>query len=232
LSQLIVAAGLFAHVGAELQHLFSQYGYPVVFAVILAESAGIPVPGETVLLAAGVAAQRGALSLFVIWLLAALAAIVGDNLGYWVGHWGGRPLLRRYGRLLRINERHLQMLDVYYAKHGAKTVFFGRWVLFLRVWAALFAGAARMEWRRFFLYNALGGAAWAVSMSTLAYLFYASVKRIETAFGVGGWVAAIAVAVALLVFGMRDQRRRLRSLAALASEADAAGSLPESSTEG
>lgn len=220
MSEFFVAISFLSRLSADVQHLFTLYGYPIVFVAVLSESAGVPVPGETVLLAAAVAAQRGSLNLPLIWLLAASAAIIGDNFGFWLGHWGGRPLLMRYGRILRVREKHLRMLDLYYAKHGAKTVFFGRWVLFLRVWAALFAGAAHMRWRRFFLYNALGGTAWAVSMSTLAYVFSASVGRIQATFGVIGWVAAILVALGIIVFVIREQRRSLRRLAALAEATD------------
>jgi membrane protein DedA with SNARE-associated domain len=209
---LMIAAGFLARLTAEFQHLFAHYGYPIIALAILGESAGIPLPGETVLLAAGVAAQRGAMSLPLVWVLAAGAAIVGDNIGFWVGRWGGRSLLVRYGRVVRVRERHLQMLDLYYSRHGAKTVFFGRWVAFLRMWAALFAGAARMPWRRFLLFNALGGIAWAVSMSTLAYFFAASIGKIQATFGVVGWTLAIAVIVAVIVFVVREQRRGLRRL--------------------
>jgi membrane protein DedA with SNARE-associated domain len=221
---LIIAAGFLARLTAEFQHLFAHYGYPIIALAILGESAGIPLPGETVLLAAGVATQRGAMSLPLVWVLAAGAAIVGDNVGFWVGHWGGRPLLARYGRVLRVREKHLQMLDLYYARHGAKTVFFGRWVAFLRIWAALFAGAARMPWRRFLVFNALGGIAWAVSMSTLAYFFAASVGKIQATFGIAGWVLAIVVMVAVVVFVVREQRRGLRRLSTEVEEqAETAG---------
>ena len=226
---LIIAAGFLARLTAEFQHLFAHYGYPIIVLAILGESAGIPLPGETVLLAAGVAAQRGAMSLPLVWALAAGAAIVGDNVGFWVGHWGGRPLLARYGRVLRVREKHLQMLDLYYDRHGAKTVFFGRWVAFLRIWAALFAGAARMPWRRFLVFNALGGTAWAISMSTLAYFFAASVGRIQASFGIAGWALAVVVVIGVAVFVTREQRRGLRRLSmdveaqAATAQAQAAG---------
>jgi membrane protein DedA with SNARE-associated domain len=219
---LMIAAGVLARLTAEFQHLFAHYGYPIIALAILGESAGIPLPGETVLLAAGVAAQRGAMHLPLVWALAAGAAILGDPVGVWIGHWGGRPLLARYGRVLRVREKHLQMLDLYYAKNGAKTVFFGRWVAFLRIWAALFAGAAQMPWRRFLVFNALGGLAWAISMSTLAYFFAASVGRIQATFGIAGWVLAVVVMVAVVVFVAREQRRGLRRLSLEVDEAESA----------
>jgi membrane protein DedA with SNARE-associated domain len=210
---VVVAVSVLSQLTVWLEHLFAVYGYPIVFLAILGESAGLPLPGETVLLAAGVEAQQHALSLPVVWLIAASAAIVGDNIGYWVGHWGGRPLLVRYGRILRVREKQIRILDRYFEVHGSKTVFFGRWVVFLRVWAALFAGAAHMHWRRFFVFNALGGTAWAVSMSTLAYLFAASVGRVSAAFGVVGWVLAVLVAISVIVFVVREERRSLEKFA-------------------
>ncbi|MGZ4616896.1 MAG: DedA family protein, partial [Actinomycetes bacterium] len=139
------------------QHGFATYGYLIVFVPILLECAGIPLPGETVLLAAGVAAQHGVLSLPLVIVVAAAAAILGDNLGYWVGRRGGRPLLFRHGRVLRIGDTQIAVLDSFFARHGAKTVFFGRWVAFLRVWAAVSAGTSQMPWRTFLPWNALGG---------------------------------------------------------------------------
>jgi membrane protein DedA with SNARE-associated domain len=205
--------GLIASVATWVERLFAEYGYPIVFLAVLGESAGLPLPGETILLIAGVAAQHGSLALPVVWLLGAAAAIVGDNLGYLVGHYGGRPLLERYGRILRVHERELRILDRYFEAHGAKTVFLGRWVIFLRVWAALFAGAARMEWKRFFFYNALGGTAWVVSMSSLAYIFSSSISRLKGVFGVVAWVAAFVVAGLVVVFVAREQRRNLEKYA-------------------
>jgi membrane protein DedA with SNARE-associated domain len=140
-------------------------------------------------------------------LVGASAAILGDNLGYLVGRRGGRPLLLRYGQILHVKDRQIAILDSFFARHGPKTVFFGRWVIFLRVWAALFAGASRMHWRQFFFWNALGGLAWATTMSSLAYIFAASVARISSVFGVLAWVLAIVVGVAVAIFINRMQKR-------------------------
>jgi membrane protein DedA with SNARE-associated domain len=161
------------------------------------------------------------MSLPLVWALAAAAAILGDNVGFWVGRWGGRPLLARYGRVLRVRDRQLKMPDLYYARHGAKTVFFGRWIAFLRIWAALFAGAAQMRWRRFLVFNALGGTVWAVTMSTLAYFFAASIGRIQATFGIVGWVLAIVVVIATIAFVVREQRRAMRRLSDQVAEAEA-----------
>lgn len=200
-------AGIFYDIFHNVEHGFATYGYLLIFIPILLECAGIPLPGETVLLAAGVAAQHGVLSLPIVILVAASAAILGDNLGYLVGRKGGRYLLFRYGRILRVKDRHIALLDTYFAQHGAKTVFFGRFIAFLRVWAALFAGASRMHWRTFVVYNAAGGITWATAISLLAYGFSASAKAIGSAFGVFGWILALVVAVAVVVFVYRFERR-------------------------
>ncbi|HJW75182.1 MAG TPA: DedA family protein, partial [Thermoleophilia bacterium] len=200
-------------IAQAVEDLFAAYGYPIVFLAVFGESAGLPLPGETILLIAGVAAERGSLYLPLVWILGASAAILGDNLGYIVGHYGGRPLLERYGRILRVDRRELRILDRYFEVHGAKTVFLGRFVIFLRVWAALFAGAARMEWKRFFLYNALGGTTWVVLMSSLAYIFSSSLSQLKGVFGVIAWVLAFVVAGLVIVFVAREQRKSLEKYA-------------------
>ena len=225
----IVVGGLVTH----LEAAFHTYGYPIIFGLILLECAGLPLPGETFLLAGGVAAHQGDLSLFWVIVVAASAAIIGDNLGYLVGRKGGRLFLERYGRIIHVREDHIAILDGYFRDHGAKTVFAARWVAFLRVWGALFAGASRMHWKRFVVFNALGGITWVVTMATLAYMFASSVKTIARVFGVAGWVLAGLALVAAMVFVRQAGRRRLRKLAARAVDADAgpdsgAGATPDS----
>jgi len=202
-----------------VQSAFHQYGYLIVFLPILGESAGIPLPGETVLLVGGVAAARGIMSLPLVILVAAAAAILGDNLGYLVGRRGGRPLLFRYGRLLRIRDHQMAILDSFFEQHGGKTVFFGRWVLYLRAWAALFAGASRMHWKTFVFWNALGGIAWAATMATIAYVFAKSVERVSSIFGAAGWILAVLVGITVAIVITRMQRRAENRALVAASEA-------------
>jgi membrane protein DedA with SNARE-associated domain len=216
-----LVAGMFI-VGGLITHLetaFQTYGYPIIFGLILLECAGLPLPGETFLLAGGVAAHQGDLSLFWVIVVAASAAIIGDNLGYLVGRKGGRLFLERYGRILHVRENHIAILDGYFRDHGAKTVFAARWVAFLRVWGALFAGASRMHWKRFVIFNALGGITWVVTMATLAYMFASSVKTIARVFGVAGWVLAGLVLIAVVVVVRRAEHWRLRKAAAVAAAA-------------
>jgi len=206
----IPVAGIFGDLYEFFLRAFAEYGYIIVFLPILGECAGLPLPGETVLLAAGVAAQKGVLSLPWVIVVAAAAAIIGDNIGYAVGRRGGRPLILRYGRILRVRDRQMAVLDSYFRRHGPKTVFIGRWVIFLRVWAALMAGSSRMEYKRFLFWNALGGILWAASMSTLAYFFAGSVELIGDVFGIVGWTLAILVGIAVAVFIWRLEHRAER----------------------
>jgi membrane protein DedA with SNARE-associated domain len=147
-----------------------QIGYPALAALILGESAGLPLPGETALITAGGLAAGGHLALPLVILVAATAAIVGDTIGYWLGRRGGRRFLLRPG-LGATHRRHaVERADRFFARYGVATVFFGRWVPGVRVVAALMAGATRMPWPRFAIANAAGAFAWAATIASLAML--------------------------------------------------------------
>ena len=148
----------------------SQLGYVALGALILGESAGLPLPGETALISAGGLVAAGHLTLLLVILVAALAAIVGDTTGYWVGRRGGRALLLRDGFGARHRRHAVARADRFFARYGAATVFFGRWVPGVRVVAAVVAGAARMPWPKFAAANAAGAFAWAATVATLAAL--------------------------------------------------------------
>ena len=135
---------------STLTQLLATYGYLVVLLFVAIESTGIPFPGETMLLVAAIAAgTTHQLSIAWVIVAAALGAILGDNLGFWVGHEGGYRLLRRYGRYIRLDERRLKLGQYLFLKHGGKVVFFGRFVAVLRAWAAFLAGTNRMACRDF-----------------------------------------------------------------------------------
>ncbi len=143
---------------------------PLLFAVVLLESFGIPLPGETALIAFGILASQGHYSIIWVIVVAAAGAIVGDNLGYWViGRWGGRALFERWAFLRRYSERFLPAAERLMARHGGKTVFFGRFVTVLRYTAAWVAGIGRMEWWKFLFWNAAGGIIWATAVGLVAY---------------------------------------------------------------
>jgi membrane protein DedA with SNARE-associated domain len=167
------------------------------------------VPGETALLTAAALAGQGRLSLLPVIVTAALAAIVGDNVGYLIGRSGVRRLLARPGRFERGRKRLLEEGEAFFARHGAKAVFLGRWVTGVRVVVAWLAGAERMPWRRFALWNALGGVAWAGSIGLLAYWIGSASSSVVTALGFVGVAAVVAAAGGYLV--TRRRRARYRS---------------------
>jgi membrane-associated protein len=179
--------------------LLISYGLVLLFAVIAAESAGVPLPGETALVAAAILAERGHYSIIEVIAVAAAAAIVGDNVGYWIGRTGGRKLLERWGPLKRYSERVLPPGERFFRKHGGKTVFIGRFVSVLRVTAAWLAGITHMSWWRFFLWNAAGGIVWATGVSLLAYYFGTAAADAVATYGVFAAVAIVVVGVIAFV---------------------------------
>ena len=172
----------------------SHIGYPILFLLVMAESGGVPVPGETALIAGAVLASQGQLKIELVIPLAAAGAIVGDNLGYLIGRKGGRWLLERPGRFRRQRMQVLRVGEPFFERHGPKAVFFGRFLLGLRVWASWLAGATRMPWRSFAFWNASGGIGWATGVGLLAYFLGHSAKNAIQAFGLYG-LAAIVLAV-------------------------------------
>lgn len=180
--------------------------YLGLFALVGAESSGLPVPGETALIAAGVLASHGRVHIELIIAIAALAAMLGDNLGYAIGRTGGRRLLERDGFLQHHRRRILERGEPFFERHGAKAVFLGRWVAGLRIAAAWLAGINRMPWRRFLFWNALGAIAWATSVGLLAYWLGPPAEKIFRTVGIAG-VGLVAVAL-LGFFGWRRLRRR------------------------
>ena len=196
-------------------------GYAIVGLMIGVESMGVPVPGETALIAASIAASRGRLQIEWVIVAAMLGAIIGDNIGYWIGRKGGRRLLERPGRFEDRRRAMLHHGDRFFARHGPKAVFLGRWVALLRITAAVLAGANGMPARSFFLWNALGGVCWAVSVGLLGYFLGATGERIATQVGVWAAVAAGCALIGGLVwFKLRERR-------ALAAEQEAMADRPE-----
>jgi membrane protein DedA with SNARE-associated domain len=190
----------------NVKHLVQVFGYPLLFLLVTSESSGVPVPGETGLITAAALASQGKLKIELVIALAAVAAIVGDNIGYLIGRKGGRWLLERPGAFHRQRLQVLATGQPFFERHGPKAVFFGRFVLGLRVWASWLAGATHMEWRSFVLWNALGGVTWATAIGLLAYfLGHSAGNAIET-FGLFG-LAALAVAIATGLVMHRRHRR-------------------------
>lgn len=197
----------------DVNHLVEVSGYPILFLLVMAESGGVPVPGETALIVGGVLASENKLQIAPVIAVAALAAIVGDNIGYQIGRRGGRWLLRRPGPFLRQRQAVLAMGEPFFARHGPKAVFFGRFILGLRTWASWLAGATHMRWRTFFLWNALGGICWATGVGLIAYFIGKSASGAIAAFGIYGLVAVVLVLGGALVLHLRHRRHQRRQLA-------------------
>lgn len=168
----------------------------------------MPVPGETALIAAGVLASQGRLEIPIVIAVAAAGAIVGDNIGYQIGHHGGRWLLRRPGPFHRHRLKALETGEPFFERHGPKAVFFGRFLLGLRVWASWLAGATRMRWGSFFLWNALGGICWATGVGLLAYLVGHSAAHALETFGIFGLVAVVLAVIGAFVLHRYHSRNR------------------------
>jgi membrane protein DedA with SNARE-associated domain len=176
-------------------HVPANLGYLALFLIVGGESAGLPIPGETSILLGGALSADGGLELPLVWLFAAMGAIVGDNIGYLFGRHFLRRVITGSGRFAHRMERSVERSEVYFRRHGGKTVFFGRWLPVLRVTAAWMAGASHMEWRRFAVFNALGGIGWAISISTLGYV---AGKSADSVVGVLGILALVVVTLALI----------------------------------
>ena len=197
-------------------HLIAGHGYLALFALVAMESLGIPLPGETALITASIyAGHTHRLSPWLIFAVAAAAAIIGDNIGYWIGDKGGYRLARRYGPKVHLDEQKLKIARYLFDRHGTKVVFFGRFVSILRTYAAFLAGANKMRWRKFLPANAAGGIIWAGGYTLAAYL---AGNALQQASGLITWIlvaAAAAVIVVVLVLARRQTGR-------LAARAEAA----------
>ena len=197
-------------------HLIAVYGYWAVFALVAGESLGVPLPGETALIIAGTyAGTTHHLSPWLIFAVAAAAAVTGDNIGYLIGVKGGYRLARRYGPKVRLDERKLKTARYLFDTRGTAVVFFGRFVSVLRTYAAFLAGTSRMRWRRFLPANASGGIVWAGIYTVAAYLAGGVLQRASGAvsWGLGGAAVIAVIAGWLLV------RRQAGRLAARAEAA-------------
>ncbi|HEX5851163.1 MAG TPA: VTT domain-containing protein [Rubrobacter sp.] len=184
----------------NILHLIEQYGYILVLFGVMVESMGVPLPGETILICAGILAQRGHLGLGYVILLGVIGAVVGDQLGYWIGREGGRPFILRYGRYVFITPQRLGRAESFFARHGGGAVFMARFFSGLRVFSALVAGMSRMRWSRFFLYNALGGIVWATVVVLAGYFLGTSLKVVERWTGQASVLLLALAVLAVLMY--------------------------------
>ena len=187
-----------------MTHLIDTYGYWAVFLLVGAESLGVPLPGETALIIAGTyAGHTHRLSVWLIFLVASAAAIIGDNIGFWIGDKGGYRLVHRYGRKVHLDEAKLKVGRYVFDRHGAKVVFFGRFVSILRTYAAFLAGTNRMRWRRFLPANASGGIIWAAIFTFAAYKAGDTLRRTSGKIDLAIAVVAVVVLVTLILLVRR-----------------------------
>lgn len=184
----------------SIHDFITTYGYWAVFFFVAIESFGVPLPGETaVIVAATYAGATHRLSVWLIFLAAALGAVLGDTAGYWIGNKGGYGLLRRWGPYVRLDEPKIKVARYLFDLHGGKVVFFGRFVSVLRTYAAFLAGTARMPYRRFLFFNASGGILWAAIFSFVGYFAGATLSAAETPLAIALGVLAVVVIVVSVV---------------------------------
>lgn len=196
---------------ATLTHLVAQYGYLGIFVLVFVEGFGVPAPGESaIILGAGYAAH-GELNIAGVAVVAFLAAVSGDSLGYLIGRTGGRALILRYGRYVRLTPARLARFESFMGRHGPKVVAVARFVEGLRQFNGIVAGATGMPWRRFVVFNAIGAAAWVSVWSTAGYLASDHLRAIEVELHRYQWYAIPVVVLAVsgyIVFRIRRRRAR------------------------
>jgi undecaprenyl-diphosphatase len=180
--------------------LIEHYGYLVILFGVMLESTGVPLPGETILIASGVLVQRGHLDLGDVIVFGLLGAVLGDQIGYWIGRGGGRPFVLRWGRYVFITPERLARAEAFFERHGGKAVFLARFFSGLRVFGALVAGISRMRWGTFILYNALGGAVWATAVVLVGYFLGSSIGLVERWLGRATLVLLAVLAVVLAFY--------------------------------
>jgi membrane protein DedA with SNARE-associated domain len=185
---------------SHIAHLIATYGLLAIAVIIALESTGLPLPGEGVLALAALYAAHHNQSIVAVVASAAAGAIVGDNVGYWIGRELGYRLLRSYGSRIGLSSGKIKLGQYLFMRHGAKVVFLGRFVAVLRVLAAVLAGINRMDWRRFLLANAAGAVLWASVVGFGVYLFGRTVTHMTRPVGITLAVAGLAALVAALRF--------------------------------
>lgn len=199
--------------GSILDSLLSNFGYLAVFAFVGIESLGVPVPGETMLVTAAIyAGATHKLTIEGVIAASIAGAIIGDNIGFTIGYRGGYKVLLRHGTRLHIDQRRLKIARYLFDRHGGKVVFFGRFVSILRTYAAFLAGVSRMQWRRFFAYNASGAVVWSVAFGLAGYFGQAAFKKLSTPIDIALGILALAAIVGISRF-IRSHSQRLADLA-------------------
>lgn len=186
-------------------------GYPSAGLGILIESAGVPFPGEVLLLAAGAWAAARHHSLLLVIFFGFAGATAGADLGYYLGHRGGRPFVERFGNIFRVRPEHIAHAEIFFARHGDKAVLVARFILGLRTWGSMLAGMARMPFWRFQIFSAIGGLVWATIVATAGYILGSNIALVGTIIrdaGIGGLAVVVLIALVLVLYRWRAVRQR------------------------
>ena len=189
--------------------LVDALGYPAAGLGILIESAGVPFPGEALLLAAAAWSAARNHSILLVILFGFLGAVAGADLGYYLGYRGGRPFVERFGHMFHIRPEHIARAEMFFARHGDKAVLSARFILGLRTWGSMLAGMAHMPFWRFQLFSALGGLAWATVVGVAGYLLGSNLALITTVIrdiGIGGLVVLVLLVVIAVLARVRAAR--------------------------
>ncbi len=214
-----------------LEPTLNNYGYLAVFGLLLLEDFGVPVPGETVLILAAVYAGAGRLNIFVVILLAFLACVAGDNIGFAIGHFGGRPVVERFGKYIFLTPERLDKATRFFERHGGKIIVIARFVEGLRQANGIIAGMSGLHWRRFLAFNALGAALWVGVWTSIGYFSGDNIDAIYNAATRYDKYLAIAVGVFVVAYIARRVWRRRKAKAAAAASTEVPSQKADASGE-
>jgi membrane protein DedA with SNARE-associated domain len=199
----------------DLQPVLEHYGYLAVGGFILLEDFGVPVPGEAILIAAAIFAGSGQMNIALVVLVGVLGAVIGDNVGYAIGHFGGRPLVQRFGRYVFLTPERLDHAESFFNRHGGKVVTVARFIEGLRQANGILSGIVGMHWVKFLAFNALGAVLWVCTWAGLGYLAGENITEVYAAFDRYKWyvIGAAAIVIAVLIARrVRNRRRKASSL--------------------
>jgi len=198
--------GVFHHLEGPLNH----WGYLAVGAFLFLEDFGVPLPGETMLIAAALYAGTGQLNVWMVGLVGFVAAVLGDNVGFVIGHFGGRRLIDRFGKYVFLTPKRFDRAEAFFVRHGSEVVAIARFVEGLRQLNGIIAGTVGMHWRKFILFNAVGAALWVATWTSLGYLAGSHVETISRYFNYFA-IAGVVTAIAFVIVHLRRRRRHKRS---------------------
>ena len=199
---MLIAAAMSPHLPGVLHSLeptLDRYGYAAVAGLVLVEDFGVPVPGETVLILGAVYAGAGRLNIWLVALLGFAGALVGDNIGFAIGHFGGRPLVERYGRYVLLTPERLEKTTRFFDRHGGKIIILARFIEGLRQANGIIAGTTGMHWKRFVVFNAIGAALWVAVWTSVGYFSGSHINAIYD--DATRYDRYLAIAVGLLLLG-------------------------------